>query len=539
MTCRAGDTVDELLPDRWPWRTGEETYLGASVPPVLSAAVPPRGHYTGVYGQICDPMAAMAPDGPQPKTETIPGQRLAPGTHTLTVPAGSAVSVLALGPTDLALAGDGGTRVVPLPVRRWRHLRFDRAYTGPLRVSAPVVLADPLPLRQDRRRDSPLVLVIFVDGLAQAVLSAHGEGELLPRVSRFFDGGLRFANCYATAEWTQTNIASVHTGQYASRHNMFHPRRPMVLGSAPILSERMRAAGYATLNVGGNWRATPGYGYSRGFDRTIYQKNMPGMQVVGDLIDQLTPLRDRDVFAVASFMDIHWKCEDVLPDASVQLAKSLDHQLREPIGTGPTPMYQGGYDLENIDAYLPQIRRLDRILGVLLDFLEHEYPQCTVLLFADHGQSFNSRFTHSWELSDLRLRVPLMVRGPGIPAGRPTELVELVDIPEILAAVTGIPPTTSVTDGALPACLGGTGRSFVYAETRYPGRLFRAAITEPERKFMLCSAGKVDDTGMFDLSPAHRLAYRLCSEEGKLDEIGWDDRYTDVILERAAAWMRR
>jgi Sulfatase len=520
----------ELLPDRWPWRTATATWLGTALPAQL-AGPGAGGLYPGLYGQPGDPLAAMVPDGPQPKTETLRGRRLEPGTHRLAVPAGADLAVLALAPTDLVLADLGlAGGHVPLPVGRWRHLRFDARYDGTLAVTAPVVLADPVPLAGGAGR---LVLLVFVDGLAQAVLAGS---DLMPATDRFFAPGLRFANCYATGEWTQSSVATVHTGRYLSGHNMFHPRRPMALPAAPVLAERMRAAGYATISVGGNWRATPGYGYARGFDRTVYQKNLPGMQVIGDLLDQLDPLGGRDVFAAVSFMDVHWKCEDVLPDVGTQLAKTLRHQLREARAGAPLPMYQGGWDAENIDAYLAQLRRLDRVLAVLFDALARRHPDATVLLYSDHGQSFDSRFAHSWELSDRRLRVPLLLRGPGVPAGVPDELVELVDVQDILGAATGL--DLSTVDGQVPARLGGTAREYAYAETRYPGRLFRAAVTRPGEKFLLCSEGTVDQDGMFDLGRPHLQAYRLDSEEGELDPVSWDDRWTEVIVERAGAWMR-
>ncbi|WP_214414766.1 sulfatase-like hydrolase/transferase [Sphaerisporangium fuscum] len=525
---------EELLPDVFPWRTRNETYLGAALPEHLTGSEP--GLWTGLYGQVCDPMAKLVPEGPQLKTETLPGRRVESGVHPLVVPAGSVLPVMALAPSDLRLTGSL-VGAIPLPPRRWRHLRFEEPFSGHAHITAPVVFGASLS-RGEQPQASPLVLMIFIDGLSQVVLKDAGEPGLMPQTSSFFEQGLRFSNCYATAEWTLTNVASALTGLYASRHNMFHPRRPMALPPEPLISERMRSVGYTTVSVGANWRATPAYGYARGFDRTIYQKNLPGAQVVSDLIDQLTSLGDRAVFAYASFMDIHWKCEDSLPDITVQTAKPLGPQLREPLPDSLMPMYQGGYDLENITAYEPQIRKLDRTLGVLFDYLTTHYADFTVLLFSDHGQSFNSRFTHSWELSDVRLRVPLMVRGPGVPVGRPEEFVELVDIPNILFAAAELSSADWKIDGRLPACLGGTARPYVYSETRYPGRLFRAAITERDKKYLMCSVGKVDDAGYFELGQAHRLAYQLGSEEGQIHELPWDERYTQVIVERAGTWIK-
>jgi hypothetical protein len=43
---------------------------------------------------------------------------------------------------------------------------------------------------------------------------------------------------------------------------------------------------------------------------------------------------------------------------------------------------------------------------------------------------------------------------------------------------------------------------------------------------------------MSDLGMPHRLAYRLDSEEGALEEIAWPEWCTRLIVERVGSWMR-
>src|ERR1019366_10524505 len=74
-----------------------------------------------------------------------------------------------------------------------------------------------------------------------------------------------------------------------------------------------------------------------------------------------------------------------------------------------------------ITAYDNSLKYIDSQVGELLRSLERS-PECSntyIIITADHGEAFGEHhaYTHGWDLHREVLHVPLVVAGPGIPAG--------------------------------------------------------------------------------------------------------------------------
>ena len=85
---------------------------------------------------------------------------------------------------------------------------------------------------------------------------------------------------------------------------------------------------------------------------------------------------------------------------------------------------------------------LGRLLGALA--ARGELDDTLIAVTADHGESLgeHAERTHSYTLYDAVLAVPLLFRGPGVPAGRVVEgVVRTVDIAPTLAALLGLAPS--------------------------------------------------------------------------------------------------
>jgi arylsulfatase A-like enzyme len=72
-------------------------------------------------------------------------------------------------------------------------------------------------------------------------------------------------------------------------------------------------------------------------------------------------------------------------------------------------------------AYDDAVRYVDSQVGELLRFLEDspEWSNTYIILTADHGEAFGEHgtYTHGWDLYREILHVPLLIAGPGVPAG--------------------------------------------------------------------------------------------------------------------------
>jgi arylsulfatase A-like enzyme len=93
-----------------------------------------------------------------------------------------------------------------------------------------------------------------------------------------------------------------------------------------------------------------------------------------------------------------------------------------------------------------------------------------VVVTSDHGDylgdhNLTGKSNHPYEGA---MRIPLMLRGPGIPAGaRSEELVEILDLMPTLLELAGLPPPKGNQGISLaPAMRGGKGRDTVFMEGR-------------------------------------------------------------------------
>ncbi len=127
--------------------------------------------------------------------------------------------------------------------------------------------------------------------------------------------------------------------------------------------------------------------------------------------------------------------------------------------------------------YAQEVAWVDAALRPLLERLD---DSVVTVVFADHGEYLGERGKrgHDLTLYPEVLRVPLLIKGPGIPPGRRTEGVSLVDVLPTLLQAAGV---QGVEARAGISLLGPLPRRARLAEGRRPGGRARyAALIEPE-----------------------------------------------------------
>jgi arylsulfatase A-like enzyme len=134
-----------------------------------------------------------------------------------------------------------------------------------------------------------------------------------------------------------------------------------------------------------------------------------------------------------------------------------------------------------VDLYDDRIRDVDRILGQLLERLQAGgfLQDTVVILTADHGEEFREHggWVHGAKLYDELLRVPLLLKGPGLPRGAVIpEQVGLIDLAPTALDLLGLTDKvdTFQGDSFLPWLRGdrdGPPEEFVYSgEVHVGGR---------------------------------------------------------------------
>src|SRR5262249_1586970 len=120
-----------------------------------------------------------------------------------------------------------------------------------------------------------------------------------------------------------------------------------------------------------------------------------------------------------------------------------------------------------VDRYDAEIRAVDDALRVLLGELAARRPGAIIILTADHGEEFGEHggAYHGSSLHDEQVRVPLIVRVPGLPPARVAGPVSTIDVAAPIYALVGVAAPPGLRGQDLTRWLGGgTREGPVFAE---------------------------------------------------------------------------
>jgi arylsulfatase len=301
------------------------------------------------------------------------------------------------------------------------------------------------------------VILISVDTLRADRLGAYGYADAAtPNLDALAAESLRFDRAYAHASSTLPSVSSLMTGLLPAQHGLFANlgklrRRFSTLGT------RLRAAGFRTAAFVGSWALRPTRGLARGFE--VYteewgdrESNRPQPETRGaPLTDQAIAWLDgrspgERLFLWVHYQEPHGPYEPPAfepPEvAGPELPRSSDMS-----GRGAIPRYQwlGHGRLAEYEArYDGEIAEVDRQLGRLLAVLRERglLAHSIVVFTADHGEAFGEDglyCAHGEGLDESLLRVPLILRAPGLEPGVRRDAVRLIDVAPTLLALLGLP----------------------------------------------------------------------------------------------------
>jgi arylsulfatase A-like enzyme len=184
------------------------------------------------------------------------------------------------------------------------------------------------------------------------------------------------------------------------------------------------------------------------------------------------------------------------------VAGEIDRVQRSMEGPGGTPLSPA--ELAHLRRlYDAGIRVWDNELARLLDDLEAAgvAERTVVVVTADHGEGFleHGRLKHGTSLYDELIRVPLVLHGPGVPAGRLALQGEAIDVFPTVARILGLAPSEGLPGQDL---LGAVTTRPAVSETRWgfdgdTGGIRLVAMRTPQWK--LIHALAVDRFEYYDL----------------------------------------
>jgi arylsulfatase len=313
---------------------------------------------------------------------------------------------------------------------------------------------------------APLLLLITTDTLRADHLGAYGStASRTPALDALAAESLRFTASFAPAPYTMPSIAALHTGRYPEELGIL-ANHALFRGIQATLAQRLQERGWRTGAVVSNYVLRRGTGIELGFER--YDDDLPDTELNRDqpervaadtttaalsLLDDLLEAPAAGVFLWVHYQDPHgpYLPPDGLRERHLEAARDGADGRRElPVrGLNPVsaiPRYQAVGDEREIAfyraGYAGEVEATDQEIGRLLAGVTERAPESptTVLFTADHGESLGEDdywFAHGRFLSDALVRVPLMIRTPGVEASVREDIVSLVDVMPTLLALAG------------------------------------------------------------------------------------------------------
>jgi arylsulfatase A-like enzyme len=277
----------------------------------------------------------------------------------------------------------------------------------------------------------PIVIFITVDAMRGDLLATDKYEKRLPNYTKIRREGVNFTMARSPSPATLTTMISLFTGKYYSQVE-WERRRPGLSTAekepGKFLAELLKANGVRTLQIA-VMGAPRRRGAQRGFDKIVAtSKSFANADKAMDLI--LRELkRDKDkkgpLFLFSHFADPHY------------------------------PYSAGKPKDSRFERYLGEVEFVDKQIGRLYRFLKKEkLLERTVLAFsADHGEAFGEHGGefHAWGNFDEIVRVPLLLRVPGVKAREISTPVSLMDMRPTILDLLGIPtPGTDMGQSLVP-----------------------------------------------------------------------------------------
>jgi choline-sulfatase len=276
------------------------------------------------------------------------------------------------------------------------------------------------------------VLIITIDTLRADRLGCYGNDRIAtPNVDRLAREGALALEAAVPAPITRPSHVSIFTGLTPAEHGIRDNISRALAPEVPTLAEAFKAAGFATAGFVSSIVLSAQSGLGRGFDtfsdrfdlgatandeaRFLDILEKRGDVAVADAIAWLEGHARARTFMWVHLYDPHAPYEPPEPYASRYADRPYDGEVAwtdELVG--------------RLDAALTRLGIRDRTL---------------VALTSDHGEALgeHGELVHGFFLYEATLRVPLLLRGPGIrPGTRIPVVVRSVDLFPTLLALSGV-----------------------------------------------------------------------------------------------------
>ncbi len=348
----------------------------------------------------------------------------------------------------------------------------------------------------------PNLLLITVDTLRSDLGRSGGAGVPLPTFDRFAQTSFNFTRTYAPSNSTAASLGPLMIGRFAeecARASTYFIRYD---DSNVTLAERLRDAGYRTFMLASIPYVTTDGWLAQGFAE-VHPTLVPEESSEGEHDDLLA----RDAAEV-----LRRAAAD--PEPFFVWAHFYNPHAPHPLATRSALT---GHDLRR--DYSAEVASTDRAIGEVLAALG-ERPaveaRTVVVITADHGEALGEHGVvgHAIDLSEVAVRVPFMIRVPGLTPRVIPYPRSAVSLAPTLLDVLGVPQPSPDADDSFSAHSLGT--DLVNMESlSAPVRICQPPENNGHRSVALVHNGMKVVTR--DNGPT--LLYNLANDPGENDDL--------------------
>lgn len=278
-------------------------------------------------------------------------------------------------------------------------------------------------------RDKVDVILITIDTLrADAVGYSANTRVKTPFLDRLAADGVVFSNAHAHNVVTLPSHVNILTGLYPYQHGVHDNAGFRLDVKNETLATMLRRAGYTTGAFVGAYPLDARYGLNAGFD--VYDDNYGKGPASLDFTNQ-----ERPAAAVLDAATHWWRANE----GKKRFLWIHVYDVHAPYR--PPEPFAAEYD---DNPYLGEVAAVDHALNTQLAPLIDADPGALVIVTADHGEGLgdHGELTHGLFAYEATLKIPLIVRAPGLPHRVETAYVRHADIvPTVLDALGITKPT--------------------------------------------------------------------------------------------------
>ena len=281
------------------------------------------------------------------------------------------------------------------------------------------------------------VLLVTIDTLRADLGYLGNPRDVSPSLDALAKQSVVFERAYSLASYTGKSMGPLLIGKYSSEVDGGFSHFNKYSRKETFVQERLQAAGVNTLSVQGYWYFFKDAGFERGFDVIDSSAAPKVASVEGDQSSNSDEQSDAAIKLLAApelakkrfFMWMHFV------DPHAEYAPHPGHDF------GPKPR----------DRYDGEVAFVDEHLGRVLSALEKSPfgARTAVIVTSDHGEAFGEHgmIRHGLELWEELVRVPLLVKVPGVAPRRVSVRRSAIDLVPTLLDLFKVPFTAhSATD---------------------------------------------------------------------------------------------